>query len=205
MNPIRQSLHGKADIYAGITPAKDVRCFTDPGAFLGDLARTFADSAILACEVGSWAGLSALRFCQAFPRGHIVCVDTWLGSSEHWLDRDNPRHDLRMTNGRPDIYGEFMATAANYPDQITPLPQTSLVAARILSNLGDKFDLIYIDADHSYEGVRGDIEAYTPLLKDGGILFGDDYSDPRFEVARAVKDALGEVEVYQGNWWKWVK
>ena len=204
-HPIRTALHSTADIYADITPAVTVRQFTDPAGYLATLAESFGNCEILACEVGSWAGLSALRFAQAFPHGHIVCVDTWLGSSEHWLDRDNPRHDLRMVNGRPDIYGEFMATAANYGDQITPLPQTSIIAAQILKKAGFKFDLIYIDADHSYDGVRGGIRAFLPLLKEGGVMYGDDFSDPRFDVALAVSHELAGFKVYEANWWHWRK
>jgi len=39
------------------------------------------------------------------------------------------------------------------------------------------FDLIYIDADHSYEGCKADIEAWYPKVKKGGFIIGDDYSD----------------------------
>jgi hypothetical protein len=39
----------------------------------------------------------------------------------------------------------------------------------------DYFDFIFIDADHTYEGVRKDIEAWYPKLKKGGIISGHDY------------------------------
>ncbi len=35
---------------------------------------------------------------------------------------------------------------------------------------GNKLDLIFIDGDHSYEGVKMDYEMYTPLVKPGGII-----------------------------------
>lgn len=38
------------------------------------------------------------------------------------------------------------------------------------------FDWIYLDADHSYEGVRADLEAWAPKLKPDGILWGHDYA-----------------------------
>ncbi len=34
----------------------------------------------------------------------------------------------------------------------------------------DKFDFIFIDGDHSYEGVKKDFEMYTPFLKKGGYV-----------------------------------
>ena len=38
------------------------------------------------------------------------------------------------------------------------------------------FDAIYIDGDHRYEGVRRDIEASAPKLKQNGVLIFNDYS-----------------------------
>lgn len=37
------------------------------------------------------------------------------------------------------------------------------------------FDWIYIDAGHSYNNVKNDLEAWYPKLKNGGIFSGDDY------------------------------
>jgi predicted O-methyltransferase YrrM len=35
---------------------------------------------------------------------------------------------------------------------------------------GEKLDLLFIDGDHSYEGVRKDFELYSTLVKNGGII-----------------------------------
>lgn len=37
-------------------------------------------------------------------------------------------------------------------------------------------DLIYIDGSHEYWDVILDLTNYYPLLKDGGIMFGDDWT-----------------------------
>jgi hypothetical protein len=39
-----------------------------------------------------------------------------------------------------------------------------------------KYDVIYIDGDHSYDGCLNDIRAYAPLVKPGGFLVLDDAS-----------------------------
>lgn len=38
------------------------------------------------------------------------------------------------------------------------------------------FDVIYIDGDHAYEGVKRDIEASVPKLKPQGVLIFNDYT-----------------------------
>lgn len=44
---------------------------------------------------------------------------------------------------------------------------------------GQKLDFLFIDADHSYEGVKKDFEMYSPLVKDGGLIaFHDIVSQP---------------------------
>lgn len=35
---------------------------------------------------------------------------------------------------------------------------------------GDPIDMLFIDGDHTYEGVRADYELYSPLVRPGGII-----------------------------------
>jgi SAM-dependent methyltransferase len=37
------------------------------------------------------------------------------------------------------------------------------------------FDWVYIDGNHLYEYVKGDLEVFATKLKPGGVLAGDDY------------------------------
>lgn len=201
----RQALHGTQDIYSGVIPRGTVRRFTDVLPLYQRLKQDGFDPCN-ACEVGSWAGYSALAFAQTFA-APIVCVDTWLGSEEHWTQPDAPQHAMHRTNGRPRLYEEFLESTHACRNWITPLPLPSNIAARVLAHHGFKFDLIYLDGDHSKEGVQADIGAYWPLLAEGGMMIGDDYSDPRFGVKEAVLSRFGmdafdrPYEVVAGNWW----
>lgn len=49
-----------------------------------------------------------------------------------------------------------------------------------------KYDLVFIDGDHSYDGVSKDIEAAKDYVKEGGVIAGDDYSKDYPGVVRAV-------------------
>ena len=57
------------------------------------------------------------------------------------------------------------------------------------------FDFIYLDASHTYESSRRDIQMWWPKLKQGGIFAGDDYINGNVNVAGyrfGVKDAVDE-------------
>jgi len=63
------------------------------------------------------------------------------------------------------------------------------------STLGKKFDLIFIDGDHSYEGVRSDTNKVIPFLRDeNSIIVWHDYAynpeKPRHSVIAAILDGL---------------
>lgn len=56
------------------------------------------------------------------------------------------------------------------------------------------FDFVYVDADHGYEAVAQDLEAWWPKVAQGGIFCGDDYADTdnpgegKYGVVRAVNE-----------------
>lgn len=52
----------------------------------------------------------------------------------------------------------------------------------------NSMDCIFIDGDHTYEGVRLDIQLYSPFVKPGGYIFFDDYNLNFRGVLRAVQE-----------------
>ena len=60
----------------------------------------------------------------------------------------------------------------------------------VLNNFPDEyFDLIYIDGDHSYEGVKKDLEVSYKKIKKGKHICGHDYSKNIFQsVVNAVDE-----------------
>ena len=73
-------------------------------------------------------------------------------------------------------------------------------------------DFVYVDGDHSYEGVKRDLDDYYPKIKPGGLFCGHDYYYPtqrwgNIPVRDAVNDWMfaGErkFEVWSPDWWHW--
>ena len=52
--------------------------------------------------------------------------------------------------------------------------------------------LVFIDAEHTYEACKKDIETWWPLLREGGIIAGHDY-DPAGTYWPGVYKAVNEI------------
>lgn len=68
-------------------------------------------------------------------------------------------------------------------DKVRWIGKTSAEAAADIPN---KLDFVYIDGDHTYEGVAKDLSLYWPKVKKNGILAGHDFDNKH--VAQAVND-----------------
>ena len=147
---------------------------------------------------------------HAIARAHgletsFICIDTWLGSSEHWLSAEDREH-LGLEGGHPTLYRQFIANvvANDAVEDIYALPLTTVAAARVLEELGVVADAVYVDAGHEEAEVALDLELFSRRLRPGGVLFGDDYH-PRWPgVVRAVdrfcKKARRELLVEDKKW-----
>jgi hypothetical protein len=148
----------------------------------------------LIVEVGSWMGGSAramtsvvLDYAQDFE---VVCIDTWLGSEEHWVgDQHYPGNRLNLVNGRPTLYQQFLSNNVHkgLDPYITPFPIDSQNGFVAFTKLGLYPDAVYIDAGHDYRSVKNDLSNWASILKKGGVLIGDDWHHP------PIKQAVGEL------------
>jgi len=67
------------------------------------------------------------------------------------------------------------------------------------------FDVVYIDANHTKEGALEDIQAWLPLVKEGGVLMGHDYTSRYKGVCRAVRECFVDDFKVLGKSTIWVK
>jgi predicted O-methyltransferase YrrM len=71
---------------------------------------------------------------------------------------------------------------------------TKAKLCNILGGSSPTIDLLFIDGDHTYKGVKQDYEMYSPLVKKGGMIVFHDICD---------HPAMPDVEVMK--YWKEVK
>lgn len=56
---------------------------------------------------------------------------------------------------------------------------TEQLRSRVEKVLNKELDLLFIDGDHSYEGVKADFEMYSPFVRKGGMVAFHDIACPR--------------------------
>lgn len=163
-------------------------------------------------EVGTWKGQSAINMgnyvLSKKLNSKIYCIDTWLGAIEFWTNfKNTPGRDLILKNGYPQVYYQFLSNVVHngLQDVIIPFPNTSSTGFKYLEYNKIKADLIYIDASHEEEDVYSDLKNYYKILNDGGIIFGDDFTENWIGVKNAVNKFTIEnkirYEILENNFW----
>jgi hypothetical protein len=103
----------------------------------------------------------------------------WNNVSKLWLI-DNYKGNLHEFDTANEILLQWR-------DRYAWIIDDSVSAASKLPEL----DFAYIDGDHSYNGVKRDIETYWPKLKNFAVLCGHDYN-PRWESLKGIIQAVDE-------------
>lgn len=127
-------------------------------------------------EVGAWKGDYSAHLLRATRPARLYLVDPW----EYVYDPDRPGNTLyggRNPRGQERldaIHDEIVRRFEPQIDrgQVNVWRRRSTVAA---TQLDEPLDWVYIDAVHSYDEVKNDLEAWYPHVRDGGIVAGDDY------------------------------
>lgn len=141
----------------------------------------------LVVEFGSWCGRSAVAMSTAT---RVVCVDHWQGSAEH---------RGAIANGL-NPWHEFVRHTSNYPN-IRAI-NADLATCDPLELVGERADMVFVDASHDYASVRRDILSAIWLLKPGGLLCGHDYCELWGDVRRAVDELVSDRQLCDTIWWK---
>jgi methyltransferase family protein len=122
-------------------------------------------------EVGSWAGASLAAWDAASDyKALLFAVDTWAP----YLTEKNDLYDMMnkaAAAGEVEKLFWHNAKACNFASRLTAMKGES---REILPSLTQQFDIVYIDGCHLYEVIKEDIYLSKSLVKNGGILCGDD-------------------------------
>lgn len=130
-------------------------------------------------EIGSWAGGSALlwsRVLSQFPEieSQIICVDPWEPYDLHaqaGTYASYIAHQMRQGFKNNRIYWLFLHNTRSVSNRVYYRGTSKKILPLIVSRT---LDLIYLDGSHTQDDVGSDLRNSDRLLKDRGILCGDD-------------------------------
>lgn len=127
------------------------------------------------CEIGCAMGESA-SIMLGFSKIHkLFCIDSWSLHTTYFQDFYIPSTNINVDFGRmKDIFYERLSTQISR-NRCIPICGNS--EDIMLTSIIDKVDVIYIDADHSYESVKKDLNGWFKKITNGGFLCGHDYID----------------------------
>ena len=144
-------------------------------------------------EIGSFVGESTVLFAQSFKE--VIAIDPFLADYD---PADPTSYLFEFKN----VHQTYLDRTGDHKN-IKTIVSTSNDALDQLKGL--KFDFIYIDGLHTYEGVKTDITNYLPLVKEGGVIGGHDYTQSMphlIGVYNAVNEMFGQPDkVFQDNSW----
>lgn len=129
---------------------------------------------VLILEIGALYGVGmAILYNHAITRAQevrLICLDPFDGYYGKAIDAllNQPVNDLSFKRNMK---------LANVPESdysIVKRYSTDPLALEEVKN--HAFNLLIIDGDHSYEGVKFDFEKFFPLLEKGGYVIFDDYN-----------------------------
>jgi len=133
----------------------------------------------LGVEVGVERAVYSKVICRQNPQLKLYGVDTWAYSDSHPHVSQNTWDSFyRSTKER--MKGHNFHIIRDY----------SVDAAKRFED--ESLDFVYIDAEHDYENIKQDIEAWAPKVRKGGMVSGHDYMNGLHGVPYGVKQFVNE-------------
>jgi predicted O-methyltransferase YrrM len=141
------------------------------GEYLAELASRVPEKGVIV-EIGSYKGLSGAYLAAGAKEGVTTfLVDLWDRTKFNLVSEEN-RYALSSSDFQQITINNLRALGLYR--NVVLLKGLSVDHA---SAWGQCIDLLFIDGDHSYEGIKSDYEAWYQHVKDGGVIAFHDYME----------------------------
>jgi cephalosporin hydroxylase len=143
-------------------------------------------------EVGSYYGFSIMHLAEESRKTNknikLHAVDLW-----------GPTLQTDMPHDGDAVYRDFLENIEEYKDLITPHRGYSWDMAVDFEDRS--LDFVFIDADHTFDSVTKDLNAWTRKVKIGSIISGHDWHHQ--PVRDAVFNFFGPINIVpEHNCWE---
>lgn len=148
-----------------------------------DINYSFQSDFIEMVELGCYIGESTNIFLNNLNLSMLTCVDLWESNSKYHFNDIDKAYEIFLAQFKDNAIIEIKREHSR--------------------SGGRSVDVVYIDANHSYEEVKADILWWRQLITSGGIISGHDYEDKgKYGVKQAVDEIFGKPDkVYKDTSW----
>lgn len=119
-------------------------------------------------EIGVFKGEFSDVLCTQLQPRQLVLIDLFSGVTNSGDQDGNNMEVIDIGN----VYNRLVKVSQRFPALQVKKGDSSSILRTFPDNT---FDMIYIDGDHSYEGVRKDIRVSFSKVKPGGWIMGHDF------------------------------
>lgn len=134
-----------------------------------------------AAEIGVWEGVFA-KHILSWGIKHLYLIDLWQHVPDGYAELTYPQAKL------DEVMASCMARLSEFDGKFEVLRGW---AHEMAIHIDDgSLGFVYIDASHTYESVKRDLEVYWPKLVENGMMAGHDY--PIAGVEKAVEEFAEE-------------
>jgi len=114
-------------------------------------------------EVGVLYGDTSFHLLNEIPNLNLYSIDPYLPYDEPERTAQHMEQYERMARDKLSKFGA----------RSIMMKATSVEAAPVITD--GSLDFVFIDAQHTYEACREDIETWFPKVRPGGLMTGHDY------------------------------
>jgi cephalosporin hydroxylase len=138
-------------------------------------------------EIGTEGGGTFFAWCK-LASGLKISVDLPTGSSGSWKFADPGQLSERTKRLKALSHDVHVITGDSHSPMIRQKVKETLK--------GEMLDFLFIDGDHSYEGVKADYNDYKAFVRPGGLIAFHDIRDCEYHRVRGcfVSDFWNELE-----------
>ncbi len=156
------------------------------------IMKEYKNTQLNGVEVGVHRGTHAYFMLSVLSMQKLFLVDPYLP----YVDGDG-----KEWNVSNEDYAVAQRDLGRFK-QCQFIRKTSLDA---VADVQDDLDFVYIDANHSYECVKEDIEAWYPKVRAGGVIGGHDftvdYQGVIYAVVEFARRTRSKLFVESADWW----
>lgn len=146
-------------------------------------------------EVGVYKGHSIVFLAQQILRN-------WNGQKIYAIDHWDNKYIEKFIDCKFDLYEayNYNLNINNCRNIIQDIRANSIDAAKCFAE--KSLDFVFIDADHNFDSVYADINAWLPKICDGGTISGHDYGEESCDVKKVVDQIFcNKVKVMNKVWY----